>query len=147
MQKALDQAQKAASIGEVPVGAVVVCEGHIVGRGFNLREHYQDPSAHAEFRAILQAARKLKSWRLLGCDVYVSLEPCLMCAGLMHQARIRTCVFAACDPKAGALGSLYQIHQDQRLNHRFDVRSGILADESAAILKSFFRKARTKYAK
>ena len=108
----------------------------------NRREIDHDPAGHAEFLAIREAAAKLGRWRLSDCTVYVTLEPCPMCAGLMHQARIARCVYAAADPKAGALGTLYDLSSDERLNHRFDVSSGVLAEESAALLRDFFRKLR-----
>jgi tRNA(adenine34) deaminase len=139
MALALDQARQAAELGEVPIGAVVVCEGAVVSSGMNRREIDRDPAGHAEFRAIRDAAVRLDRWRLSDCTVYVTLEPCPMCAGLMHQARILRCVYGATDPKAGALGTLYDLSSDERLNHRFDVTSGILAEESATLLRDFFR--------
>lgn len=142
MAMAMDQARKAAEIGEVPIGAVVVCDGAVVSDGMNRREIDHDPAGHAEFLAIREAAAKLGRWRLSDCTVYVTLEPCPMCAGLMHQARIARCVFATPDPKAGALGTLYDLSSDERLNHRFDVSSGILAEESAELLRDFFRTLR-----
>lgn len=146
MEMALEQARLAGSIGEVPIGAVVVFNGEIVGRGHNRREIDRSPSAHAEFLAIEDAAKRLGRWRLSGCTVYVTVEPCLMCAGLMHQARIDRCVFAAADPKAGALGTLYSFHEDERLNHVFEVSAGVCEAESEALLKDFFKslRARTK---
>jgi len=122
----------------VPIGAVVVCDGKVIASACNRREIDADPSAHAEFRALLEASRKLKRWRLTGCTVYVTLEPCLMCAGLMQQARIDRCVFGAPDPKAGALGTLYSVHDDERLNHSFEVTSGVCEQECATLLKDFF---------
>jgi tRNA(adenine34) deaminase len=142
MAIALEQARFAGDIGEVPIGAVVVCDGAVVSRGMNRREIDHDPAGHAEFLAIREASAKLKRWRLSDCTVYVSLEPCPMCAGLMHQARIARCVYAASDPKAGALGTLYDLSSDERLNHRFDVTAGVLAEESSALLVDFFRKLR-----
>jgi len=142
MAMALDQARGAAEIGEVPIGAVVVCDGAVVASGMNRREIDHDPAGHAEVLAIRQAAAKLGRWRLSDCTVYVTLEPCPMCAGLMHQARVARCVFATPDPKAGALGTLYDLSSDTRLNHRFDVSSGILAEESSALLRDFFRTLR-----
>ena len=142
MAMALEQARRAGEIGEVPIGAVVVCDGAVVSDGMNRREIDHDPAGHAEFLAIREAAAKLGRWRLSDCTVYVTLEPCPMCAGLMHQARIARCVYAAADPKAGALGTLYDLSSDERLNHRFDVSSGILAEESSALLRDFFRKLR-----
>jgi tRNA(adenine34) deaminase len=142
MALALDEARRAGEIGEVPIGAVVACGGDVVARGYNRREVDHDPAGHAELIAIREASRVLGRWRLSDCTVYVTLEPCPMCAGLMHQARIERCVFATPDPKAGALGTLYDLHDDDRLNHRFDVTSGILADESAQLLRDFFRRLR-----
>lgn len=138
MAMALEEARRAADIGEVPIGAVVVCEGAVVTRAHNRREIDHDPAGHAEFLAIREASAKLERWRLSDCTVYVTLEPCPMCAGLMHQARISRCVFAAADPKAGALGTLYDLSNDERLNHRFEVTRDVLADESSALLKEFF---------
>lgn len=142
MAMALDEARLAEQIGEVPIGAVVVCDGAVVARGHNRREIDHDPAGHAELIAIRDAAAKLGRWRLSDCTVYVTLEPCPMCAGLMHQARIARCVYAAPDPKAGALGTLYDLHDDRRLNHRFDVSSGCLQAESAELLQSFFKRLR-----
>ena len=142
MTMALAEARSAAEIGEVPIGAVVVCEGAVVASGFNRREIDHDPAGHAEFLAIREASQRLKRWRLSDCTVYVTLEPCPMCAGLMHQARIGRCVYAAPDPKAGALGTLYDLSDDERLNHRFEVTSGILAEESAELLREFLRRLR-----
>ena len=142
MAIALEQARYAAEIGEVPIGAVVVADGAVIARGHNRREIDFDPAGHAEFLAIREAASSLKRWRLSDCTVYVTLEPCPMCAGLMHQARISRCVYAAPDPKAGALGTLYDLSSDARLNHRFDVSSGCLEAESAELLRSFFRRLR-----
>jgi len=142
MALALEEARRAEGFGEVPIGAVVVCDGAVVASGFNRRETDHDPAGHAELIAIRDAARKLERWRLSDCTVYVTLEPCPMCAGLMHQARVARCVFGAPDPKAGALGTLYDLSDDDRLNHRFDVTRGVLADESAELLQSFFRRLR-----
>ena len=142
MQLALEEARRAAEEGEVPIGAVVVCGGEVVARAHNRRETDADPSAHAEFSAMLEASRALGRWRLTGCTVYVTLEPCLMCAGLMVNARIDRCVYGASDPKGGALGTLYDVSADPRLNHAFAVTPGVLADESAELLCSFFRSRR-----
>lgn len=142
MALALDEARRAEGLGEVPIGAVVVCDGAVVASGCNRREADHDPAGHAELIAVREAARKLERWRLSDCTVYVTLEPCPMCAGLMHQARIARCVFGAPDPKAGALGTLYDLSDDDRLNHRFDVTRGVLADESAGLLQEFFRRLR-----
>ena len=142
MAMSLAQARLAEQIGEVPIGAVVVCDGAVVSAGYNRREIDHDPAGHAEFLAIREAAHALERWRLSDCTVYVTLEPCPMCAGLMHQARVSRCVYAAADPKAGALGTLYDLSSDERLNHRFDVTSGVLAEESSAMLKAFFARLR-----
>lgn len=142
MAMALEQARTAETLGEVPIGAVVVCDGAVVTGACNRREIDHDPAGHAEFLAIREAASKLGRWRLSDCTVYVTLEPCPMCAGLMHQARIARCVFAAPDPKAGALGTLYDLHDDVRLNHRFEVTAGVLEVESAELLRAFFRRLR-----
>ena len=154
LRMALDEARRAESLGEVPIGAVVVHEPidpatrrplaqpRVIARACNLRETTRDPAGHAEFLAMKEAARVLGAWRLAGCTVYVTLEPCIMCAGLMHQARIDRCVYGASDPKAGALGTLYSVHSDSRLNHTFDVRAGVLEDECASIMRSFFAKKR-----
>jgi tRNA(adenine34) deaminase len=142
MRLALEQARYAGSIGEVPIGAVVVCDGAVVATGHNRREVDHDPAGHAELLAIRAAAMSLGRWRLSGCTVFVTLEPCPMCAGLMHQARVSRCVYAAPDPKAGALGTLYDLHDDRRLNHRFDVTSGVMEAESAELLRAFFRELR-----
>ena len=142
MLMALEEARLAAEEGEVPIGAVVTCDGELVARAHNRRETDADPSAHAEFRAMLEAARVLGRWRLSGCTVYVTLEPCLMCAGLMVNARIDRCVYGASDPKGGALGTLYDLSDDARLNHSFAVSQGVLADECAQLLRDFFRARR-----
>lgn len=154
MRMALAEARAAAAIGEVPVGAVVVHapydvgtrrptgEPRVIATAHNLREMKRDASAHAEFLAMQAAMEELDAWRLAQCTVYVTLEPCLMCAGLMHQARVERCVFGAPDPKGGALGTLYQVHADERLNHRFAVTPGVLEDECATLLRDFFRERR-----
>ena len=142
MREALVEAHAAAAEGEVPIGAVVVYEGEIIARAHNRRELDEDPSAHAEFSAMVAAARALGRWRLTGCTVYVTLEPCVMCAGLMVNARVTRCVYGASDPKAGALGSLYQLNADRRLNHAFEVTAGVLSNECAGVLKAFFAELR-----
>lgn len=142
MREALVEAHAAAAKGEVPIGAVVVYEGEIIARAHNRRELDEDPSAHAEFSAMVAAARALGRWRLTGCTVYVTLEPCVMCAGLMVNARVTRCVYGAADPKAGALGSLYQLNADRRLNHAFEATAGVLSDECAGVLKAFFAELR-----
>ena len=156
MRLAIEEARKAAEADEVPIGAVVVyepidpgtrrplAEPKVIARAGNQRERKKDPAGHAEFVAMLHAARELDAWRLEHCTVYVTLEPCIMCAGLMHQARIRRCVYGAPDPKAGALGTLYRINEDERLNHTFEVTSGVLQDECASLLKGFFAAKRRK---
>ena len=138
MREALAEARAAAAVGEVPIGAVVVRAGEIVARAHNRRELDQDPSAHAEFAALCAAARSLGRWRLSDCTVYVTLEPCCMCAGLMVNARVGRCVYGAADAKAGALGSLYDLNADSRLNHRFNVHAGVLADECREVLSGYF---------
>ncbi len=138
MREALAEARAAAAVGEVPIGAVVVRAGEIVARAHNRRELDQDPSAHAEFAAVCAAAQALGRWRLSDCTVYVTLEPCCMCAGLMVNARIGRCVYGAADAKAGALGSLYDLNADSRLNHRFNVTTGVLADECREVLSGYF---------
>lgn len=138
MREALAEARAAAAVGEVPIGAVVVRAGEIVARAHNRRELDQDPSAHAEFAALCAAAQSLGRWRLSDCTAYVTLEPCCMCAGLMVNARVGRCVYGATDAKAGALGSLYDINADSRLNHRFHVTAGVLADECRAVLSGYF---------
>jgi tRNA(adenine34) deaminase len=138
MSLALSAAQRAAERGEVPVGAVITLAGDIVGTGFNCREGRQDPLGHAELIAIQEASRRLRRWRLEDCEIYVTLEPCLMCAGAILQARMRRLVFASLDPKAGAVESLYRLCEDQRLNHQLPVTGGVLAEESATLLADFF---------
>lgn len=138
MREALVEARAAAAVGEVPIGAVVARAGEIVARAHNRRELDQDPSAHAEFAALCAAAQSLGRWRLSDCTVYVTLEPCCMCAGLMVNARVGRCVYGAADAKAGALGSLYDLNADSRLNHRFNVTAGVLADECRAVLSGYF---------
>lgn len=138
MREALAEARAAAAVGEVPIGAVVVRDGEIVARAHNRRELDQDPSAHAEFAAVCAAAQALGRWRLSDCTVYVTLEPCCMCAGLMVNARVGRCVYGASDAKAGALGSLYDLNADSRLNHRFNVTAGVLAAECRELLSSYF---------
>jgi tRNA(adenine34) deaminase len=142
MLLALEQARIAAAIGEVPIGAVVVCDGEVVATGYNRREIDVDPSAHAEFSALIAASKRLGRWRLTGCTVYVTLEPCLMCAGLMQLSRVDRCVFGASDPKGGALGTLYKLHSDERLNHRFEVTAGVCERECSALLSGFFAQLR-----
>ncbi len=144
MQRAIKLAQKAALSNEVPVGAVVVYDNKIVGRGWNQVETRKDASRHAEIIALKQAAKKLGRWRLSGCTVYVTLEPCAMCAGAMVLSRVDRLVFAAPDPKAGACGSVFNIVEDIRINHRIKVERGLLAKESSQLLKDFFKKRRSQ---
>ncbi len=142
MAEALGLAREAADRGEVPVGAVVVVGGRIVGRGANRTEAWQDPTAHAEILALREAARELGSWRLLGATLYVTLEPCAMCAGACVLSRIERLVYGADDPKAGMCGSLADLATDPRLNHRIDVVRGVGAREAGALLREFFRSRR-----
>ncbi|HEX9092356.1 MAG TPA: tRNA adenosine(34) deaminase TadA [Coriobacteriia bacterium] len=142
MRLALDEAVAAAALGEAPIGAAVVCDGAVVARAHNRRETDRDPTAHAELLAIKETAARLGRWRLSDCTVYVTLEPCPMCAGAMHQARIARLVYGAADPKAGAVGTLYDLSSDDRLNHRFEVTSGVLAEESSLLLRRFFSRLR-----
>lgn len=144
MDRALELAQTAAGIDEVPVGCVVydTKSGEILGEGFNRREVDQDPVAHAEIIAITQAAKRLGSWRLNTCTLVVTLEPCIMCAGACVNARVGRVIFGATDPKAGGTRSLYTLLEDPRLNHRAVVAAGLRADQSAALLRAFFRKLR-----
>lgn len=143
MRKALQQARRAFFSEEVPVGAVIVHKNKIIARGYNQREAKQDPLAHAEHIAIVKAAKKLKTWRLLDCTLYVTLEPCTMCAGAIILARIPRVVYGCFDPKAGACGSISNVLADKKLNHRPEVIHGILEKESSKILKDFFQKIRT----
>ncbi|MBI5804913.1 tRNA adenosine(34) deaminase TadA [candidate division TA06 bacterium] len=143
MGRAIDLARKAALNHEVPVGAVVVCGEKIVGRGWNQVETKKDASRHAEIIALRQAAKKLGRWRLTGCTLYVTLEPCAMCAGAMVLARIDRLVFAASDPKAGACGSVFNIVEDSRLNHRILIERGLLENEASQMLRDFFKKRRS----
>ncbi len=142
MDEALNLAAEAAKKGEVPVGAIIVHEGRIIGRGSNLRETAQDPLAHAEAIAIREAAQHLGSWRLEDTTLYVTLEPCPMCAGAILNARIPVVVYGCDDPKAGAVRTLYALLEDPRLNHRCEVIPGICAERAADLLKSFFSELR-----
>lgn len=142
MGRALHLARKAENLAEVPIGAVIVRDGTIIGRGFNQRESRNDPSAHAEMIAIRQAARKLKAWRLTGATLYVTLEPCPMCMGAILLSRVERVVFGCFDPKGGAAGSLYNLAADPRFNHQTRLTSGIRGEECSALLSDFFRKLR-----
>ena len=142
MQAALDEAAVAEGLREVPIGAVIVYQGRIVGRGHNLRETANDPTAHAEMIAIRQAAEELDSWRLLDCTLYVTLEPCVMCMGAIILARIPTLVYGCRDPRVGAVGSIYNFAEDERFNHQVQVREGVLQQECSGQLSDFFRNLR-----
>jgi tRNA(adenine34) deaminase len=144
MRAALDMASQALAAGEVPVGAVVVQDGEIIGRGFNAPISRHDPSAHAEMMALRAAARHLGNYRLPGCELFVTLEPCLMCAGAIMHARIARLVYGASDPKTGACGSVVDAFGEQRLNHHTGVNGGVLADECGAMLSDFFAMRRAQ---
>lgn len=144
MQHALDLAEHAADLGEVPVGAVVVKDNDIVGRGFNQPIGQHDPSAHAEINALRDAARRLGNYRLPGCELYVTLEPCAMCAGAILHARIARVFFGAADPKSGAAGSVVDLFSNTRLNHHTEVSGGILAEPCGQILSAFFAQRRVR---
>lgn len=144
MQEALAEAAAAQGLGEVPIGAILVHDGRIVGRGHNLRETSNDPTTHAEMVAIRQAAAELGSWRLLDCSLYVTLEPCVMCMGAIILARIPELIYACRDPRAGAVGSIYDFSKDQRFNHRVNVIEGVLAEECSELLSGFFRELRAR---
>lgn len=142
MQEALKEAAKAASLGEVPIGAVVVRDGQVIARAHNMREIWKDPTAHAEIIAIREASRILGGWRLTGCKLYVTLEPCPMCAGAILLARMDEIIFGAKEPKFGAAGSLVNLIETDQFNHRPHLSSGIMADECGMILKEFFKTRR-----
>ena len=142
MKEALKEAEKAAAMGEVPIGAVVVKDGSIIGRGHNKTETAKDPTAHAEMEAIRAASAALGGWRLLGCDMYVTAEPCSMCAGAIVWSRIENLYIGTMDPKAGACGSVFNIVQEDKLNHQVNVTTGILQEECSRLLKDFFRSLR-----
>jgi len=142
MRQAIEAAKIAQENGDVPIGAVVVYENQVIGRAYNQREQLKDPTAHAEIIALTQAAAFIESWRLHGCTIYVTLEPCAMCAGALVLGRLDRLVYGCNDPKAGACGSLYNIVQDERLNHRLEITSGVIADECAKLLQDFFQRRR-----
>ena len=144
MRQALKLAQQAGEKGEVPVGALLVKDDVLIAEAFNLREAHGSPIAHAEMLVLQAASEEIGNWRFVDTTLYVTLEPCPMCAGAIVLARIPRVVYATTDPKSGAAGTLYNILQDERLNHRVEVVSGILAEESSALLKSFFRQRRNK---
>jgi tRNA(adenine34) deaminase len=142
MRQALALAERAAALGEVPVGAVIVCDNAVISEAYNERETLPSALAHAELTALRSACEKLGRWRLNGCTLYVTLEPCVMCAGALVNARVDRVVYGAKDPKAGAVESLYQVLSDARLNHRPAVQGGVLADECGSMLSEFFKKRR-----
>jgi tRNA(adenine34) deaminase len=142
MRRALAAAERAAGLGEVPVGAVIVRAGEMMAEAYNRRETDADPLAHAELLAIRRAARRIGGWRLTGCTMYVTLEPCAMCAGALVNARVERLVYGAADPKAGYCGTLGDLTRDPRLNHRLEVVGGVLAEESAELLRRFFDRLR-----
>lgn len=142
MRKAIDAAMIAEENGDVPIGTIIVYQNKVIGRAWNQREQLTDPTAHAEIIALTQAASSIGSWRLHGCTIYVTLEPCPMCAGALVLGRLDRLVYGCPDPKTGACGSLYDIVRDERLNHRLEVTSGVLADDCAAPLQTFFRHRR-----
>jgi tRNA(adenine34) deaminase len=142
MDLALDQARQAERMGEVPVGAIVVRDGQVIASGANAPISLNDPTAHAEIRALRAASAETRNYRLSGCTLYVTLEPCAMCAAALVHARIERVVFACNDPKAGAAGSLYNIPQDDRLNHRIEICSGVRSGESSRLLRQFFKELR-----
>ncbi|MFT4171009.1 MAG: tRNA adenosine(34) deaminase TadA [Rhodocyclaceae bacterium] len=144
MRTALELAREAGSVDEVPVGAVVVCNGEIVGRGFNQPIGRHDPTAHAEVMALRDAARNLSNYRLPGCELYVTLEPCSMCAGAIMHARIARVVYGARDPKTGVAGSVLDLFGEARLNHHAQIEAGVLADECGQLLSSFFAARRLR---
>ena len=142
MRLALEQSRKAAALGEVPIGALLVREGLVLAQAHNFRETWQDPTAHAEMVAIREAATQAGSWRLTGTTLYVTLEPCAMCIGAIMLARIPRLVFGALDPKAGACGSVLNVPEERRLNHRVEVTGGVLEQESQELLQAFFKDLR-----
>ncbi|MGZ7446057.1 tRNA adenosine(34) deaminase TadA [Paenibacillus sp. TH7-28] len=144
MEEAIREAGKAEAIGEVPIGAVIVLGDEIVGRGHNLRESSRDGTAHAEMIAIREASARLDAWRLLHCRLYVTLEPCPMCAGAIVQCRVPHVIYGAPDPKAGCAGTLMNLLQEPRFNHRTEVTAGVLQEECGTLLTSFFRRLRQK---
>ncbi len=144
MKEALVEAQKAYKLKEVPIGAIVVKEGIIIGRGHNLRETSKDPTAHGEIIAIREASQTLGGWRLMDCDLYVTIEPCPMCAGATMLSRVKRLIIGAMDPKGGAAGSLINIPEDSRFNHKVEIITGVLEEECSQIMKDFFKELRSK---
>lgn len=144
MAAAIEEARKAEAIGEVPIGAVIVRNGEIIGRGYNLRETGLDSTAHAEMIAIREASKHIEAWRLLDCTLYVTLEPCPMCAGAIIQSRVKRVVYGTHDPKAGCAGTLMNLLQEPRFNHEAELTSGVMQEECASLLTTFFRRLRRK---
>lgn len=144
MKEALAEAKKAAAAGEVPVGAVIVKDGEIIGRGHNETETARDPTAHAEMIAIRQAAKNLGGWRLTGCTMYVTTEPCSMCAGAIVWSRISRLFIGTMDPKSGACGSIFNIPQESRLNHFVEIETGLMQEECSSLMKNFFKELRKR---
>lgn len=144
MRLALEEAARAIDVDEVPIGAVIVKNDVVIAKAYNLRETHKDPTAHAEIVAIKRASEALESWRLIDCDLYVTIEPCPMCAGAIVQSRIRRLVYGASDPKAGACGSVMDVIGNPLLNHRVEVFSGVLEDECSSIIRDYFRQKRKK---
>ena len=144
MEEAYKEAEAAAAEGEVPVGAVIVRDGEIIARAHNRTVQLKDPTAHAEILAIREAAKALGGWRLIGCSMFVTTEPCTMCAGAIVWSRIGKLCIGTMDPKAGACGSLYNIPQDERLNHYVEIETGLMREECAGLMKDFFRKLRSE---
>lgn len=144
MELALEEAKKAYELGEVPIGAIIVRDNQVIASAFNKREIGHNATYHAELLAIQEACEKLGGWRLIGCTMYVTLEPCLMCAGAIINSRLEKLIYGARDPKAGAVHSLYHVLEDTRLNHQVEVVEGVLAVESSALLKDFFANLRLK---
>ena len=142
MKEAIKEAKKAELIDEVPIGCVVVKDGKVISRGHNIRETKQNPIGHAEIVAITKASRKLNSWRLDGCDIYITLEPCIMCSGAIIQSRIRHIYFGAFDPKGGALGSSIDVLKAENINHHPEVTSGVLQEECSSLLTKYFKNKR-----
>ena len=144
MSVALSLAKSAESIDEVPIGAVVVRDGKIISTGFNTRETLNKTNGHAELEAIATANKNLKSWRLVDCELYVTIEPCIMCAATLQQSRIKRVIYGSEDPKGGGVESIYAIGNDARLNHNFDVTKGVMRDECSRLLRDYFRRKRKK---
>lgn len=142
MQEALEEAKKAADMGEVPVGAVIVKDGQIIARGHNETETRKDPTAHAEILAIRRAAAALGGWRLIGCSMFVTAEPCSMCAGAIVWSRIERLYIGTMDPKAGACGSIFNIPQESKLNHFVEIETGLMQEECSCLMKGFFKRLR-----